>query len=99
MGGSVKGMIPPVNTLDKSLKGLAKNPAMLVLAALAGIIGGIAKGFKSSEENMNKLTTAFSGFKAIGDAVTKVFQTLAGWIGDLANKVTNLLDKWGLLGE
>ena len=99
MGGSVKGMIPPVNSLDKSLKGLAKNPAMLVITALVGVIAAIAKGFKSSEENMNKLTTAFAGFKAVGDAVTKVLQAVAGWIGDLMNKMTELFEKWGWVGE
>ncbi len=97
MGSSVKGMIPPVNTLDKSLKGLAKNPAMLVITALVGVIAGIAKGFKSSEENMNKLTTAFSGFKAIGEGVTRVLQTIAGVVGDLINRAVDWLDKMGLL--
>lgn len=98
MGGSVKGMIPPVNTLDKSLKGLAKNPAMLIIGALAAAIGGLVKGFKSSEENMNKLKTAFSGFAAVGDVVTKIFQKLAEWIGNASVALVNFLDKLGLLG-
>lgn len=98
MGGATKNLIPPINTLDKSLKGLAKNPALLAVAALTAAIGGLVKGFKSSEENMNKLKTAFSGFAAIGDFITGIFQKLAEWIGNASIALVNFLDKLGLLG-
>lgn len=99
MGGAAKGMIGPINGVKQAFTALSSHPIVAVLTALAGLlINGIAKGFKSSEENTNKLREAFSGFQAIGDAVTKIFQKLAGWIGDAANAVVNFADKLGLLG-
>ena len=98
MGGAAKGMVGPLNSVKAGFTALSAHPLVAVLTALAALlINGIAKGFKSSEENMNKLRTAFSGFKAIGDAITGMFQKLAGWIGDVANAAINLADKLGLL--
>ena len=99
MGGAAKGMVGPLNSVKQGFNALAAHPLVAVLTALAALLmNGIAKGFKSSEENMNKLRTAFAGFQAIGDAVTKMFQKLAGWIADVAEKAINLADKLGLLG-
>ena len=99
MGGAAKGMVGPLNSVKQGFNALSAHPLIGVLTALAALlINGIAKGFKSSEENTNKLRTAFAGFQAIGDAVTKMFQKLAGWIGDVANAAINLADKLGLLG-
>lgn len=99
MSGAAKGMVGPLNSVKQGFNALAAHPLVAVLTTLAALlINGIAKGFKSSEENTNKLREAFSGFQAIGDAVTKMFQTLAGWIGNVANAAVNLADKLGLLG-
>lgn len=99
MSGAAKGMVGPLNSVKAGLTAISSHPIVAVLTALSALlINGIAKGFKSSEENTNKLREAFSGFQAIGDAVTKMFQKLAGWIGDVANAAVNLADKLGLLG-
>lgn len=96
MGGAAKGMIGPLNGVKAGLTAISSHPIVAVLTALAALlIGGIAKGFKSSEENSNKLRVAFSGLQAIADAVTKVFQKLAGFIGDVANAVVGLAEKLG----
>lgn len=100
MGGAAKGMVGPINGVKAAFTALSAHPIVAVLTALAALlINGLVKGFKSSEEATNKLKVAFSGFKAIGDAIMKVFQGIANAIGDLANGIVNLLDKWGLLGS
>lgn len=96
MGGAAKGMIGPLNGVKTAMTGISSHPIVAALTALAALlIGGIAKGFKSSEENTNKLRVAFSGLQAIADAITKVFQKLAGWIGDVANAIVGLAEKIG----
>lgn len=98
MSGAAKGMVGPLNSVKQAFTALSAHPLMAVLTALSALlINGIAKGFKSSEENTNKLREAFSGFQAIGDAITNMFQKLAGWIGNVANAAINLADKLGLL--
>lgn len=98
MGGAAKGMIGPINGVKTAFNALSTHPLIAVFTGLAALlINGISKGFKSSEENMNKLRTAFSGFKAIGDAVLNMFQGLAGWIAKVAEGAMNLADKLGLV--
>ena len=100
MGGAAKGMIGPINGVKTAFNALASHPLVAVLTALAALlINGLVKGFQSSEEATNKLKVAFSGFKAIGDVVLKIFQGLALGIANLGNAIVNLLDKWGLLPE
>lgn len=98
MGGAAKGMIGPLNSVKTAFSALSAHPIVGVITLLVGLlINGIAKGFKSSEENTNKLKVAFSGFKAIGDAVLKLFQGLAGWIAKVAEAAVNFADKLGLI--
>lgn len=98
MGGAAKGMIGPINGVKTAFSALSSHPLMAVLTGLAALlINGISNGFKSSEENMNKLRVAFSGFKAIGDAVVNIFQGLAGWVAKVAEGAMNLADKLGLI--
>ena len=79
-GGAMKGMIGSVNGVGTAMKALAANPIMLAFTALSALIAGIIKGFKSSEDNMNKLKTAMAAFQPIIDAVTKAFQFLAKFL-------------------
>lgn len=98
MGGAATGMIGPINGVKAAFNALSAHPLVAVLTLLASLlINGIVKGFKSSEENTNKLRVAFSGFKAIGDAVLKVFQGIASVIGNVALGFMNLADKLGLV--
>lgn len=98
MGGAAKGMVGPLSSVKAGLTAISSHPIVAVITVLAGLlINGIAKGFKSSEENTNKLRVAFSGFKAIGDAVTKMFQALAGWMAKVAEAAINFADKLGLI--
>lgn len=99
MGGAAKNMVGPLSSVKAGLTAISSHPIVAVITVLVGLlVNGLAKGFKSSEENMNKLKVAFSGFQAIGDAVTKLFQGLAGWIAKVAEGAVNLADKLGLLG-
>lgn len=98
MGGAAKGMVGPVNAVKGAFTALSSHPIVAVLTALAALlINGISKGFKTSEENTNKLRVAFSAFQAIGDAVLKLFQGLAGWIAKVAEAAVNFADKLGLI--
>ena len=98
MGGAAKGMIGPINGVKTAFTALSAHPLVAVLTALASLlIGGISKGFSSSEENANKLRVAFSGLKAIGDAILKLFQGIASFVGNVALAFMNLADKLGLV--
>ena len=98
MGGAAKGMVGPLSSVKAGLTAISSHPIVAVITVLAGLlINGIAKGFKSSEDNMNKLRVAFSGFQAIGDAVTTMFQKLAGWIAKVAEAAMKFADKLGLI--
>ena len=98
MGGAAKGMIGPINGVKAAFTSLSAHPLVAVLSALAALlIGGITKGFKSSEENTNKLRVAFSGLKAIGDVILKLFQGIASVVGNVALAFMNLADKLGLV--
>lgn len=98
MGGAAKGVIGPINGVKTAFTALSSHPLVAVLTTLASLlIGGISKGFSSSEENANKLRVAFSGLKAIGDAITNVFQGMAKVVGNVALAFMNLADKLGLI--
>lgn len=98
MGGAAKGLVGPINSVKQGFNALSAHPLVGVITMLAALlINGIAKGFKSSEENMNKLRVAFSGFQAIGDAVTTMFQKLAAWLAKVAEAAMKFADKLGLI--
>lgn len=98
MGGAAKGMIGPINGVKQAFTALSSHPLVAVITVLSALlVNGLVKGFKSSEEATNKLKTAFSGFQAIGDAITKMLQGVANAIGNVANAIVKLLDKWNML--
>lgn len=105
-GGQLNSLIPGfskvtqgVKTFDLGLKALAANPVIGVLTALSAVIAAIAKGFKSSEENMNRLKLAMAPFQGIAQGVTNACQKMADGFAKAAQWATNLLDKMNLLSE
>lgn len=88
-----------VKTGDMALKSLAVNPIGTVLTLLVPLITKIASGFKSSEDNANAAAMAFSGFKAIGDLVTRTLQGVAKGLGWVGQKFTDLLKFLGFYTE
>lgn len=96
IGGPFAGAVRTANT---AMKVMSANPVMGMLTLLLPLLVKIVGAFKSSEENVNALTTAFAPFKAAGDAVRVVLQGIGQALAQAATWVTKLLDKWGLLTD
>lgn len=100
IGGTAGGELANgVKTANTAFKMLATNPIGAVLTLLVPLIMKIASGFKSSEDNANAASMAFSGFKAVGDLVTRSLQGLAKGLGWVGQQFTNLLKFLGLYTE
>lgn len=88
MGGSFGGAVTGIKNANNALKIMSANPVIAVLGLIATLLSKVIGGLKSSEENTVKMTQAFSGFKVVGDAVTKILQKLGEWLGKIAEKFT-----------
>lgn len=82
-----------VNTANGAMKMFATNPVGAMLSLLVPLIMRVVDGLKSSEDNANAAAQAFSGFKVVGDLVTKALQGLGRGIGWVGEQFTKLLDK------
>lgn len=94
IGGTAGGELANgVKTANTAFKMLATNPIGAALTLLVPLIMKIVNGLKSSEDNANAAAQAFSGFKAVGDLVTRALQGLGGAISWVGTQFTKLLDK------
>lgn len=94
IGGTAGGQLASgINTANTAFKMLATNPIGAALTLLVPLIMKIVNGLKSSEDNANAAAQAFSGFKVVGDLVTKALQGLGGAISWVGTQFTKLLDK------
>lgn len=94
IGGTAGGQLASgINTANTAFKMLATNPIGAALTLLVPLIMKIVNGLKSSEDNANAAAQAFSGFKVVGDLVTKALQGLGGSISWVGTQFTKLLDK------
>jgi len=99
MGGSFGGAVMGIKNANNALKILSANPVIAILGVLATIISKVVSGLKSSEKNANAAAEAFSGFKVVGDMLTKVMQTLGGAISKIGEAFTKLLSRIDKVNE
>lgn len=92
-GGSLQGLLAPINAVKMALKALMANPILATIAAVAAALKAVVGAMKKSEEGLARLNIAMSGFKAIGDVVTKVLEKLGGALGWVIEKCATLLGK------
>ena len=93
-GGVIGGQFTSaVNTANTAMKLFATNPVGAMLTLLVPLIMKVVNGLKTSEDNANAAAQAFSGFKVVGDLVTKALQGLGTAIGWIGQQFTKLLDK------
>lgn len=99
MGGATTPVIGGIKKMDGAMKLMSTNPVMAVLGVLAAVLQKIIESLKSSEENMNAVTSAFSAFNVVGDMVNKLLQGIGAAVGWLANALVGLLDSIGLVSD
>lgn len=91
--GSAGSVINPVKNLTLGFKALSATPVIGILGLVANALNLIIGGLKTSEENTNAMTKAFSSLSAIGDVVKRVMQALGTAIASVAGAFNNLLEK------
>jgi len=92
-GGSLQSLTTPIKSVNVAFKALLANPIVALFAALVAIVIKTIEVMKNSEEGFGRLTVAMSGFKAIGDVVTRVFEKLGEGLGWVIEKCTTFLGK------
>lgn len=97
--GGAGSVINPVKNVTSGFKALSATPVIGILGLLANILSKVIENLNSSESNTNRLTIALAPLKAGANLVTKAFQYLGEKLASVAEWMTNLLDKFGLLSE
>lgn len=99
VAGSAGAIINPLMSVNSGLAVMSKTPVVGILGLLAGALGKVGIGIKTSEENTNAWNRAIAAFKPVSDAFMRTMQDLGAEAARLANKFVDLLYKWGLLDE
>ena len=76
-----------VKSFGSALKTLAANPIGAFIMAIVSAFKLLKKGFEDNEEATRSLKKAFAAFQPVIDVVSNAIGKLAGFIGNLAEKV------------
>lgn len=94
MGKGAASVVGPLKNVTLGLKTMSATPAVAVLGILASVLQKVSEALKTSDANTDALAEAMAPLRAIGDAVTKVFQamgsvlvTVVGWFGKLTTAI------------
>lgn len=90
MGGSFGGAVSGINNATMALNVMSKTPVIGILGLVVTALSKVIEGLKGSEENANRVSQAFAGFKAIGDVLTKGLQALGAGIAWVSEKLGEL---------
>lgn len=99
MGGGAAEAVMPIKSVNGALKLLYTNPVVFVLGTLLKILDNIIGALKSSEAGLASTTKAAGALAGVGEALTKILQTLGGAIAGLVNGLVSLADKLGLVSD
>lgn len=99
MGGAAGGMVNPIKNATLGLKTMSKTPVIAILGILVNIIAKVIEKLKSSEDNTNRVSSAFSAFGAVGTMVTRLFQGLGKVVAKVAEYLGKAADKLGLVTD
>ena len=69
-----------VSSFGKQLLSLLANPIVATLAAIAGAIGLVVKGIKSSEQNTQQMRVILAPFNRLLEVTLNVIQSIVTWI-------------------
>lgn len=94
MGKGAASVAGPLKNVTLGLKTMSATPAVAVLGILASVLQKVSEALKTSDANTDALAEAMAPLRAIGDAVTKVFQAMGsvlvsvvGWFGKLTTAI------------
>ncbi len=99
MGGAAGGLVNPIKNATLGLKTMSKTPVIAILGILVNIIAKVIEKLKSSEDNTNRVSSAFSAFGAVGTMVTRLFQGLGKVVAKVAEYLGKAADKLGLVTD
>lgn len=95
--GGAGAVINPIKNVTAGFTALSATPVISILGLLANILMKVIENLNSSEENTNRLSIALAPLKAGATLVTKAFQYLGEKLASVAEWVTKVLDKFGLI--
>lgn len=98
-GNASARVITGVKGMTTGLKAMAATPVIAILNVLITIIAKLSERFKSNAAAMEGLTKVFGLFNGVGVLVDKLIDKLAEGIGWLADKLSGLADKLGLVND
>lgn len=99
MGGSMGNLQGPIGVVKNGFMAISSTPIIAILGALVTIIQKVIQNLKSSEESMNAVTVALAPLNAGSRLLTNVMQKLGEGIVWVAEKLTKLADRLGLINE
>lgn len=99
MGGGATRVVQPIKNVNGALKLLSTNPVIAILGVLVTVIMKVVDALKSSEAGLESTTKAAGALAGVGEALTKILQTLGGAVAGLINGLVSLADKLGLVSD
>lgn len=81
-----------IDNLGKSMSLLSKNPLIGILTLLFPLLSKVAAELKENETAVGAINKAMSALQPVFDAVTKVVETLAGWIAKAVDWFVSLFE-------
>lgn len=98
-GGAAAGLIGPINGIKAGFTALSAHPIITILGFLINIITKVTSEMKKSEAGTQALAKALDGFKVIADLVTKGLQLVGEGFVWVAEGITTVLKKMGILKD
>lgn len=100
VGISAGGLVRPLAAVTGGLQAMSATPVVSIMGLLANVLTEVFNAMKRSEGATAALRTAFSGFAAVGEAVSQVLAEVGkgvAWLingfSDLASAVFGVSDK------
>lgn len=97
--GAAGAVINPIKGATLGLQALSKTPVIAILGLLVNILSKVISSLKSSEDNINGMSSAMGVFNAVGDLTTKIFQALGKAIAKASEWISGLLSRFTKLNE
>lgn len=99
LGGGAASVIQPIQGVNTGLQLLSKTPIIAALGIAINLFTSIVGAMRKTEDGSKALSSVMGLLSNVADLVTKAFNWLGKGLGKAAGGVTNLLRKFGLLGE
>lgn len=97
--GGIKGAITSIVGLGKAFMSLLANPIVAVLAAIVGVLKGLAEAFKRNDDASTKLKAGLAPLKAVVDVLMRAFNALATVIANVVSAIGTALEWIGKMAN